>query len=149
MHTTKQYELGGPLGKAGVASPVFIDSGNGYYLLYKINLPTDKKGLVERCLKALAAKYDDDNTEIDPRVFNPGRIAKIPGTLSRKGDPTPDRPHRQSSVVSVPEVWSCVPTERLEACPQPRPRRNRPTPPENPAHQQSLATGLPANTTTS
>ena len=80
-----------------------------------MDLPTADGGLIERCLKALAAQYDDARVHIDPRVFNPGRIAKIPGTLSRKGDPTPDRPHRQSSVVSVPEVWSCVPTERLEA----------------------------------
>ena len=103
------------LSAAGWPRPVFCDSGNGYYLIYKINLTTDRKGLVESCLKALDAKYSDSGAKIDPAVFNPARIAKIPYTLSRKGDPTPDRPHRQSSVVSVPEVWSCVPTERLEA----------------------------------
>ena len=103
------------LGSAGWPRPVFIDSGNGYYLIYKINLPTDKKELVERCLKALAARYDSKDATTDPSVFNPSRIAKVPYTLARKGDPTPDRPHRQSNIVSVPEVWSCVPTERLEA----------------------------------
>ena len=122
------------LGSAGWPRPVFVDSGNGYYLIYRINLPTDKKELVERCLKALAARYDSKDAEIDPLVFNPSRIAKIPGTLSRKGDPTPDRPHRQSSVVSVPEVWSCVPTERLEALaatapPEPPHPTRKPSPP--------------------
>ena len=80
-----------------------------------MDLPTDDGGLIERCLKALAAQYDDTKVHIDQRVFNPSRIMKIPGTSARKGDPTTARPHRQSSVVSVPEVWSCVPTERLEA----------------------------------
>jgi len=27
-------------------------------------------------------------------VFNPARICKLYGTLSRKGDSTPERPHR-------------------------------------------------------
>jgi hypothetical protein len=122
------------LGSAGWPRPVFIDSGNGYYLIYKINLPTDKKELVERCLKALAARYDSKDAIIDPSVYNPSRIAKIPGTLAGKGDLTPDRPHRQSSIVSAPEVWSCVPTERLEALaaqapPDPPHPTRKPSPP--------------------
>ena len=105
----------GDLEVAGWPGPVLVDSGNGCYLLYKVDLPTDDGGLIERCLKALAAQYDDARVHIDQRVFNPSRIMKIPGTSARKGDSTTARPHRQSSVVSVPEVWSCVPTERLEA----------------------------------
>ena len=105
----------GDLEVAGWPRPVLVDSGNGCYLLYKVDLPTDDGGLIERCLKALAAQYDDPRVHIDQRVFNPSRIMKIPGTSARKGDSTTARPHRQSSVVSVPEVWSCVPTERLEA----------------------------------
>ena len=129
------------LGSAGWPRPVFVDSGNGYYLIYKINLPTDKKELVERCLKALAARYDSKDAIIDPSVFNPSRIAKIPGTLAGKGDPTPDRPHRQSSIVSVPEVWSCVPTERLEALAAQAPLElPRPTK----KHHQTATTSKPA-----
>ena len=105
----------GDLEVAGWPRPVLVDSGNGCYLLYKVDLPTDDGGLIKRCLKALAAQYDDARVHIDQRVFNPSRIMKIPGTSARKGDRTTARPHRQSSVVSVPEVWSCVPTERLEA----------------------------------
>ena len=89
---------------------------------------------MERCLKALAARYDSKDAIIDPSVYNPSRIAKIPGTLAGKGDPTPDRPHRQSSIVSAPEVWSCVPTERLEALaaqapPEPPHPTRKPGPP--------------------
>ena len=105
----------GDLEAAGWPEPVFIDSGNGFYLLYKVDLPTDDGGLVERCLKALAAQYDDAGATIDPRVFNPSRIMKVPGTTARKGDNTPDRPHRRSKVITLPRSFEAVPTELLEA----------------------------------
>ena len=103
------------LSRIGWPMPVFIDSGNGYYLLYKIVLPTADGGLVERCLKALAARYDNAGATIDPGVFNPSRIMKVPGTSARKGDSTTDRPHRRSKVLSLPQPFEAVPTELLEA----------------------------------
>jgi hypothetical protein len=88
----------------GWPEPVLGDSGNGYHLLYRVDLPADDGGLVERILKALAARLDTDKVKIDQKVFNPARICKLPGTLARKGDNTPTRPHRRASLLEVPEA---------------------------------------------
>ena len=82
--------------------PVLADSGNGYHLLYRVDLPADDGGRVERVLKALAARFDSGRVKIDQKVFNPSRICKLPGTLARKGDHTPSRPHRRARLVEVP-----------------------------------------------
>jgi hypothetical protein len=102
-----------------------IDSGNGYYLLYRIDLPADDGGLVKRVLLALAQRFDTDAVKIDPAVFNPARICKVPGTWARKGDNTPERPHRESRLLEVPGCDNLddlsgvnvlpVPTDLLEA----------------------------------
>src|SRR5262249_38810007 len=42
----------------GWPAPILADSGNGYHLQYKIDLPADDGGTVERCLKVLAAEFD-------------------------------------------------------------------------------------------
>jgi hypothetical protein len=82
--------------------PFLADSGNGYHLLYRIDLPADDVGTVERILKALAARFDSDQVKIDQKVFNPARICKLPGTLARKGDNTPQRPHRRAKLLEGP-----------------------------------------------
>src|SRR5262249_12354719 len=86
----------------GWPSPVLADSGNGYHLLYRIDLPAGDGGLVERMLKAVAAQFDTDAVALDQKVFNPARVWKLYGTMSCKGDSTPDRPHRRSRILEVP-----------------------------------------------
>jgi hypothetical protein len=83
--------------------PVLADSGNGYHLLYPIDLPVQDKDLVKRCLLGLGAMFDTDRVKIDKTVFNPARITKLYGTLSRKGDHTEERPHRRSRILDIPE----------------------------------------------
>ena len=65
---------------------------------------------------------------MDPVNSNAGRITKCFGTLARKGDDTPDRPHRYARVLSVPDVLEVVPRDRLESLagepPPPRPDRD-------------------------
>jgi hypothetical protein len=85
----------------GWPAPILADSGNGFHLLYRIDLPADDGGLVERILKNLAARFDNDAVAIDQRVFNCGRIWKLFGTASRKGDSTADRPHRRSCILEA------------------------------------------------
>jgi hypothetical protein len=46
-------------------------------------------------------------------VFNPARIWKLYGTIARKGDSLPDRPHRLARVLDVPSSLAPVPTELL------------------------------------
>ena len=99
----------------GWPDPITADSGNGGHLLYRIDLPIDDGGLVEKCLKALAEKFSDDVVKVDTSVHNPARIWKLYGTLAAKGDNIPERPHRLSRVLSVPDVAGIVPRELLEA----------------------------------
>jgi hypothetical protein len=82
--------------------PIFTDSGNGYHLLYRVDLPADDKSTVESILRALANRFDNERVKIDRKVFNLARICKLPGTWARKGDHTSARPHRQSQLIEVP-----------------------------------------------
>jgi hypothetical protein len=86
----------------GWPDPVVVDSGNGYHLLHRIDLPAEDGGLVARCLAALAARFDSDRAKIDQAVHNPARLCKIPGTVARKGDSMPDRPHRRARLLESP-----------------------------------------------
>ena len=99
----------------GWPDPIRIDSGNGEYLLYRIDQPVDDGGLVERCLKALAHRFDTPVAHIDTSVFNPSRIIRLPGTMNRKGDHTPDRPHRPCRVLTVPDDMRVTSVELLRA----------------------------------
>lgn len=96
-------------------APLLADSGNGYHLLYRINVSADDAGLIERSLKGLAALFDSEAVKIDSTVFNPSRIVKLYGTVSRKGDHTPERTHRQSRILHIPDSITQVPIELLEA----------------------------------
>lgn len=86
----------------GWPNPILADSGNGGHLLYKIDLPTDDGGVIKRCLEALALRFDDARVKVDQSVFNPARIWKLYGTVSRKGDSVPDRPHRLARILEMP-----------------------------------------------
>jgi putative DNA primase/helicase len=99
----------------GWPRPILIDSGNGWHLLFRVDLPADDDGLVHQCLETLANLFNDDDAEIDQKVANPSRITKLPGTVVRKGDHTNERPHRRAAVVDVPDEIKIVPRELLEA----------------------------------
>ena len=82
--------------------PIMADSGNGCHLLYRIDQPSRDGGTIERILRSLAEKFDDEHAKIDRKVFNPSRICKFPWTMTRKGDSTIERPHRWSRLLEVP-----------------------------------------------
>lgn len=103
------------LGALGWPEPAMVDTGNGAALWYAIDLPTQDSELVHRCLQALDHRYSNDQIKIDLRVANASRIARLPGTLNRKGDNLPDRPQRRCHYKSVPPKRVPVPTELLEA----------------------------------
>lgn len=87
----------------GWAMPLTAKSGNGFHLVYNIELPNDKESaeLVKAVLKTLAAKFDTEFAKVDTTVFNAARIVKAYGTLAAKGDSTPERPHRIAEVMSA------------------------------------------------
>jgi hypothetical protein len=98
----------------GWQAPIYGDSGNGGHAVYAIDLPTDDGGLVQRCLEALDKKYSDDVVKIDTSVFNPSRVWKVYGSIVRKGDDTPDRPHRHAKIIGMPRDVVPVPRELIE-----------------------------------
>jgi putative DNA primase/helicase len=103
------------LGDVGWPEPLFCDSGNGYHLLYRIDLPIDDGGLVKRVLERLDRQFSTDEARIDKAVFNPSRITKLYGTKVRKGADTADRPHRYSKILEIPPENRIVERSLLES----------------------------------
>lgn len=100
----------------GFSEPVTAMSGNGYHLLYRIDIVNNPEGraLVEKCLKNLSAMFDTNKVKIDTTNSNPSRICKLHGTLAQKGRSTEERPHRMSGIVHVPEVIATNAKEILQ-----------------------------------
>jgi hypothetical protein len=104
----------------GWPEPLMGDSGNGGHLTYAVDLPNNQESvaLVEAILKALSLRYQEHlarlNLEIDQVVFNPSRLTKLYGTMVRKGDNIPSRPHRLARIISLPEARQPVPLDLLE-----------------------------------
>ncbi len=101
------------LDSLGWPRPVWVDSGNGFYLLYRINLPNDEpeRLLLRSLLHALHDRFP--GAKIDRAVHNAARIIRLPGTWNQKGRNRPDRPHRTCRLLSVPETLEVVSREML------------------------------------
>jgi len=104
------------LTEIGFPQPIEIDSGNGYYLTYAIDLPndTESKELLERVLKALDMQFSTEHVKLDTGMFNASRIVRLPDTVNVKGDSTEDRPHRLARLVEMPSSVNSVPLELLK-----------------------------------
>lgn len=105
------------LSSVGWPKPLLCDSGNGYHIVFAIDLPNDQasEDLVRGVLLALAAKFDTPETHIDTGNYESNRLCKLPGTSARKAPATPERPHRQSSVLECPETLVPVSRSLLES----------------------------------
>jgi len=100
----------------GFPNPIFADSGNGYHLLYKVDLPNteDNTTLISQFLEAVNAECSNGKVKIDRKVGNASRITKLYGTLVCKGENftteeakranTEPRPHRYSKIVYDPQT---------------------------------------------
>lgn len=122
---------------AGWPMPIVADSGNGAYVLWRVELPNDTaaRDLLAGVLKGLAIRFSETLTtppavELDPKVYDANRLARAIGTMNKKGDGTPDRPHRRSRILDVPAELRPVSREQLEAvaalaapAPAPAPRK--------------------------
>ncbi len=105
------------LGALGWPEPLVADSGNGGHLIYCLpDLPntTETIELLKACLKALAQRYNTGTHHVDETTFNPAQLSKLYGTWARKGDSTPDRPHRLARILSVPDHPDPVSLELLK-----------------------------------
>lgn len=111
----------------GWPEPLQGMSGNGRYLVWRIDLPNDdaSRDLIQSVLVALgkrfniAATEDTAGAEVDKTTFNAGRIMKVLGTVARKGDPVigvagiDDRPHRRSWFITPDAPLEIVPVDML------------------------------------
>lgn len=88
------------LASRGWPAPFVADSGNGFHLLYRIGLPANPESIaiVRNCLAALDAKFSNQRVKVDTTTYNPARIVKLYGTVTRKGESTRERPHRRSEL---------------------------------------------------
>lgn len=106
------------LKECGWPAPLVIDSGNGYQLWYRTDLPNtpDNAELRKNVLATLDQKYSNELAEIDLKVYNASRLFRLPGTVNHKGPANnPDRPHRMSVIFGGPPELVTVSQEQLQA----------------------------------
>ena len=103
------------LAENGFSEPLVAISGNGYHLLYRINLAVtdERRELVKRVLETLDFLFSDTQIKVDTTVHNPARICKLYGTYAAKGANTPDRPHRLARILKIPNEITPTPPEML------------------------------------
>src|SRR5262249_32313124 len=104
----------GILDTAGLVHEVICDSGNGWHLFYPIDFPNDdsSKDLLKSIFArrkgqghdALRERCSDDAAHLDPDTYAACQLAKVYGTISRKGEASAERPHRYTRIVSG-EPW--------------------------------------------
>ncbi len=101
----------------GWPAPLTAMSGNGAYALYRVDLPNTPEitRLIEGVLKALAARFSSDHVHIDTSVTNAARIVGLIGTTKTKGENHPERPHRRSHLIDVPDELEVVGPDLLES----------------------------------
>jgi len=97
----------------GWPEPLVGNAGNSAQLIYKVDLPNtqESQDLIHGVLQVLHDNYRDEKIAIDTTVSNAGALVRMYGTLARKGDNLPERPHRVSKIISVPETPEIVPVE--------------------------------------
>ena len=85
----------------GFSEPVCAASGNGYHLLYRIDLDCSPESikLIENGLKVLSNLFSNDMAKVDVVNKNPSRICKLYGTMAQKGANSEERPHRMSKIL--------------------------------------------------
>lgn len=84
----------------GFPDPMEItDSGNGYHVLYRCDLPPTYSGLIAQFLKILKYLMANDYVKIDESVHNSGRMIRSPGSMNQKGLNLEDRPWRMAETI--------------------------------------------------
>ena len=119
--------IGSWLRGVGFNDPVFCDSGNGYHLLYRIAAEPKESETIKKFLLSLDAMFSNETVQIDTSVFNPARITKVYGTIARKGRNIPERPHRASGIISVPDEIKVTPFDCVRQVAAMLPEPEKPT----------------------
>ena len=85
--------------------PIVIFSANGVHFYLRCALmPTEENNdIIKRFTQAMGMLFSDEYVDIDQKIYNLARIAKIPGTYSRKGSiESKERPQRLCYIVKYP-----------------------------------------------
>lgn len=87
----------------GFADYVCAFSGNGFHLLYRVDMPNNEESVqtMQGYLRRLDEVFSNDLCHVDTTNYNPARVLKLYGTLAQKGRHTETRPHRMSKIISV------------------------------------------------
>ncbi len=95
----------------GYEPPLVAMSGNGYHIMQRVNLDMNDTlpSRLEAYFHEAPIEGDEDTEDLDS-IFDPPRIIKVPGTMSVKGVPTEERPHRLSFILTE---GSATPDEEL------------------------------------
>ena len=98
-------------------SIILGDSGNGAHVLAAIDLPNDddSTNLLQKCIAVVAHFFAEHSKEIDKTVYSAAQMWKLYGTMARKGDNLPERPHRLSRLVYGPKNLAICPVDALRA----------------------------------
>ena len=104
---TEEFELDDPL---------MANSGNGVHLVWRIDLPAEKKSetLIRKCLLALANKFNSADAVIDTSISTQFHLTKLYGTTACKGVNTSNRPWCLSNIVELPVSSTPIPMETLK-----------------------------------
>lgn len=93
--------------------PVFVSSGNGFYVLPPVSIQNEDGAdalvwdvlmALKRIFSTLPGPLNLPTASIDESLADPAQILKIPGTISRKGKSTGERPHRLAQMLRVPTI---------------------------------------------
>lgn len=85
----------------GFGNPIKADSGNGCHLIYPVEMPPDQptSQLIKEFLGQLTNRCKVTGAKVDPVTWDSQRMVRLYGTKSRKGESTPERPHRLSGII--------------------------------------------------
>lgn len=114
----------------GFYEPIVISSGSGVHLYLRCALaPTEENNkMVKRFTQTMSMLFSDSNVEVDEKVFNLGRIARVCGYYNRKGtNSDPQRPQRLCHFVKVPDEVKINEKEYFEKIASLYPEDVRPT----------------------
>lgn len=83
--------------------PMLCDSGNGWHMLYRVDLPNDAES--KELVRGVLARLHQLFPMVDAGNFDANRLCKLYGTWARKSDQhSEERPWRRSAVVETPTL---------------------------------------------
>jgi P4 family phage/plasmid primase-like protien len=81
----------------GWPEPMFCDSGSGWHLNCRVELPNDEGST--QLIRSALARLHQLFPMVDLGNFNPSRLCKLYGSWARKGEHSEERPWRRSRIV--------------------------------------------------